>query len=369
MTGITPPFPFIYYYIMLDKEELLHEFIWAHITKDSKDGFKILYNWDSTDLGITIDSNMAMDWWEHNNRLIEKKDYTIKFLGDVVSVDIPVFKKPEGESVKQDYLNVLNRYIKDGVLGDRRGTVISRLLENMDVVVFEWHIWFVEVKKFDENDIIFKSKTTSFNFGNNEFKLDIEDNGDIGRYENILLLMKEVQDWYYDVRTHSLVDKMEGKMVQQDYKIGRDVDIILNGNEVVDVKQEDTKYNAIKDKEWWRVITPTGEKISAIGFKPYSIEEKDGLTYVHLIGAYTHLLRNMLDFNPLSWQYNMLMGQKRITFLAWCRPSGKTLLWSYLIVRELFRMPDSIKQTQRTVKSFYIAPSEDKFKEVVRNAL
>jgi hypothetical protein len=56
---------------------------------------------------------MAMDWWEHNNRLIEKKEYTIKFLGDVVSVDIPVFKKPEGESVKQDYLNVLNRYIKD----------------------------------------------------------------------------------------------------------------------------------------------------------------------------------------------------------------------------------------------------------------
>jgi hypothetical protein len=38
-------------------------------------------------------------------------------------------------------------------------------------------------------------------------------------------------------------------MTQQDYKIGRDVDIILNGNEVVDVKQEDTKYNAIKDKE------------------------------------------------------------------------------------------------------------------------
>jgi hypothetical protein len=28
-------------------------------------------------------------------------------------------------------------------------------------------------------------------------------------------------------------------------------------------------------------------------------------------------------------------------------------------------MPNSIKQTQRTVKSFYIAPSEDKFKEVV----
>ena len=53
-------------------------------------------------------------------------------------------------------------------------------------------------------------------------------------------------------------------MVQQDYKIGRDIDIILNGNEVVDVKQEDTKYNAIKDKSGWRIITPTGEKKSAI---------------------------------------------------------------------------------------------------------
>jgi len=64
-------------------------------------------------------------------------------------------------------------------------------------------------------------------------------------------------------------------MTQQDYKIGRDIDIILNGNEVVDVKQEDTKYNAIKDKTGWRVITPTGKKVSSIGFKPYSIEEKD----------------------------------------------------------------------------------------------
>ena len=51
--------------------------------------------------------------------------------------------------------------------------------------------------------------------------------------------------------------------------------------------------------------------------------------------------------------------------MAGCRRSGKTLLGSYLIVRELWRMPNSIKQTQRTVKSFYIAPSEDKFKEVV----
>ena len=350
----------------MDRDELLHMFIWAHITKDDKKGFLIMYDGDMTNLGITIDSNMAMDWWAQTNKDVEVKDYTIKFLGDVVHVSIPVFKKVENPlSIKQDYLNILNRYIKDGVLGDRRGTVISRLLDNLDVVIVDNKICFLEVKKFDDKDIIFKSKTTSFNFGTNEFKINIEDNGDIGRYENILLLMKEVQDWYYDVRTHSLVDKMNGKMVQQDYKIGRDITIILNGEEVVDVQQEDTKYNAIKDKDWWRIVAPDWTKSSAIGFKPWSSEERNGLTIIKLIWAYTHLLRNMLDFNPLSRQYNMLMGQRRITFLAGCRRSGKTLLGSYLIVRELFRMPDSIKQTQRTVKSFYIAPSEDKFKEVV----
>ena len=350
---------------MLDKEELLHEFIGAHITKDNKRWFDLLYCGNIEDLGITIDSNMAMDWWVHNWKEVERKDFTIKFLGDVINVSLPVFKKLKGESIKQDYLNILNRYIKDWVIGDRRGTVISRMLENMDVVVAEGHICFIEVKKIDANDIIFKSKTTKFNFGKDEFQINIENNSDIGRYENILLLMKEVQDGYYDVRTHSLVDKMEWKMVQQDYKIWKDIEIILNGNEVIDVKQDDTKYNAVKDKEGRRVITPAWKKVSAIGFKPRSIEEIDWLKHIKLIGAYTHLLRNMLDFNPLSRQYNMLMGQRRITFLAWCRRSGKTLLWSYLIVRELFRMPDSIKQTQRTVKSFYIAPSEDKFKEVV----
>jgi hypothetical protein len=116
-------------------------------------------------LGITIDSNMAMDWWAQTNKEIEMKDYSIKFLGDVVNVSLPVFKdKKEYVSVKQDYLNILNRYIKDGVLGDRRGTVISRMLDNMDVVICEGKICFIEVKKFDDKDIIFKSKTTKFNF-------------------------------------------------------------------------------------------------------------------------------------------------------------------------------------------------------------
>lgn len=45
-------------------------------------------------------------------------------------------------------------------------------------------------------------------------------------------------------------------MTQQDYKIGRDIEILLHDNEVIDVKQKDTEYNAIKDKEGRRIICP-----------------------------------------------------------------------------------------------------------------
>ena len=353
----------------LDTKELLNVFMWAHISKDSKNGFVVIYDWNLSDnLGNAVDWPLAMQWYRDNENAVDYKDITIKFLWDVVSIKLPILKNPGEDyvSVKAEYLNALNAYIKAWILSDRRGTVVSRLLDNMDVVCTkDSHIWFIEVKRFDESEIVFKSKTTKLDFWWNEFKLNIENNWDIGRYENILLLMKEVQDWYYDVRTHSLADKKGQAMIQQDYKIWRDIKIILNGNEIVDVQQEDTKYNAVKDKEWRRVITPTWEKISTIEFKPRSIEERWGLKYITLIWAYTHLLRNMLDFNPLSRQYNLLLGQRRITFVAGCRRSGKTLLWSYLIVRELWRMPNSIKHTQRTVKSFYVAPSEDKFKEVV----
>lgn len=350
----------------MDEKDLLNMFMWAHLVKDSSNDFNILYDGNIGNIGICIDSTQAESWYVNTYKSVEYKDLTIKFLGDVINVRIPLFKKPKGyESIKMEYLALLNSYIKQGIIGDRRGTVISRLMENLDVVIWDKKICFVEVKRFDEKDIIFKSKTTELEFGADTFKINIENNWDIGRYENILLLMKEVQDWYYDVRTHSLVDKINWKMTQQDYKIGRDIEILLHDNEVIDVKQKDTEYNAIKDKEGRRIICPDWKKINSINFQPRSIEERDWVKKICLIWAYTHLLRNMLDFNPLSRQYNMLMGQKRITFLAGCRRSGKTLLGSYLIVRELWRMPNSIKQTQRTVKSFYIAPSEDKFKEVV----
>ena len=361
---------------MSNYTEEIKTFLWAHHSKEKKHEFKLIYNWKAEESGNIVDFTKWEDRYQRAHKIIDYKSYSIKFLGDVINISLPVFitkqENPDSDidrselvSVKDEYLKFINIYIKAGMFSDRRWTIISKILNNFDVVVYNWVVCFVEIKKFDESEIVFKSKTESFKLEDTEFKLDVEDQNNIWDYEMVMLLVKEVQFWYYDVRTHSLVDIIEWQMIQQDYKIWRDIDITLKWEEIISLTQKDTEYSAVREKDWRFILTPDGNKVSSIWFKPYSIIEEDWITHIKLIWAYTHMLRNMLDFKPLSWQYNMLMWQKRITFVAWCRRSGKTLLWSYLIVRELWRMPDSIKQTQRTVKSFYVAPSEDKFKEVI----
>jgi len=161
----------------MDEKDLLNMFMWAHLVKDSSNDFNILYDGNIGNIGICIDSTQAESWYVNTYKSVEYKDLTIKFLWDVINVRIPLFKKPRGyESVKMEYLALLNSYIKQGIIGDRRGTVISRLMENLDVVIWDKKICFVEVKRFDEKDIIFKSKTTELEFGADTFKINIENN-------------------------------------------------------------------------------------------------------------------------------------------------------------------------------------------------
>lgn len=51
--------------------------------------------------------------------------------------------------------------------------------------------------------------------------------------------------------------------------------------------------------------------------------------------------------------------------MAGCRRAGKSMLSSYIITRELWRFPNTIKQTNRNVKALYIGPQEDKLTEVI----
>ena len=313
--------------------ESLKCFLWAHINKDSKNDFNLIYSWDVKDAWRVVDFTKAEMRFRAADKKIEYFKYSIKYLGDVINVTLPVFSKNKDvdfdkdktTSIKDEYLKAINQYIKAWMFSDRRWTVISKMLENYDIVEYQGIIAFIELKKFNEDDIVFKSKTESFEFANSKFKLDVEDQSDIKDYEMVMLLIKEAQFWYYDVRTHSLVDVIEWQQIQQDYKIWRDVTIVMNWEKIVSVSQEDTRYTAVREKEWWFVITPDGEKISCIDFVPYSTTtDEDWNTVIKLVWAYTHMLRNMMDFKPLSWQYNMLMWQKRITFVAGCRRSWKS---------------------------------------------
>lgn len=96
----------------------------------------------------------------------------------------------------------------------------------------------------------------------------------------------------------------------------------------------------------------------------YSKDDDGVETYV-LLGAYTHVLRNVLGFDPQTWQYEFLIGHKRLNAIAGVRRAGKTILSSYLILRELYCNPSTSKHGMRQRKVMYLAPSEDKFKAVL----
>jgi len=97
----------------MERKDLLNWFIGAHIIKDVKNEFQILYDGKIDNIGNVIDSSKAEDRYYYTHKQLEYKDISIKFLGDVVKINIPIFSKTKkGESIKSEYLKVLNVYIK-----------------------------------------------------------------------------------------------------------------------------------------------------------------------------------------------------------------------------------------------------------------
>lgn len=385
----------------------LKEFISAHITK--WDETQIIYAGNISSLQSTIDSAIADIRYEKNKMLVEFKEYSIDHLGTIHSIAVPVFldikKGKHEEKLSLEYKKIINHYMKTGLISDKKGWVLFKLLNTFDIISSNWHIAYrkKEWVKLVDNLIKTKNTVSSIEIGWQIFNVNVNSLQDIDRYENIMLLVKEVQDWFYDVRSHSLTDRQNGVMVQQQYKLGQDVEIKMHteSKEIISVEQEESKYDAEKDKGWWWILTPEynrlqtlitseltkvdsewkpnwdktkikkwkklqePEKISTSVFKPYESREDEEYTYIKLHGAYTHVLRDVLDFKPLTRQYRVLLNWKRFNVLAWCRRAGKTRLSAYLILRVMRMMPNSIKHVQRQVKATYIAPTEEKMKEVI----
>ncbi len=186
------------------------------------------------------------------------------------------------------------------------------------------------------------------------------------RYTNVMLVMKEVSDGYFSFRSHSIVNTdSQGNKTEQRYKIGQDLTIMMRGEQILNVDSKETEYNITKEESNWIVTDPKGRKTEIDKFKPIEIvNNKDGTTIYKLYGAYTHLLRKVLGFSPQSWQMKFLLAQKRLNTIAGVRRWWKTLLSSYLIMRELYRNPSARNQS-RQIKALYIAPKEEQYKSVL----
>lgn len=193
------------------------------------------------------------------------------------------------------------------------------------------------------------------------------------RYNNVMLLIKEVKDWFVDLRFHSLALKNKRWIYElHEYKLWEDIEILINKKEsqVISVTKSISEYTTIKWEDWiWKVIKqsdPNFIPVPTDDFKYIDIENKeDWITRVKLIWAYTHILRDILWFKPQTWQYKFLLNQARMNYVAWVRRWWKTLVSSYLIIRFLYRQPSSRKHVLRQPKWIYTITSKDKFKAVL----
>lgn len=186
------------------------------------------------------------------------------------------------------------------------------------------------------------------------------------RYLNVSSIIKEVSDGYFSFRTHYIVNGEGKSRSEQSYKIAQDLTIVVKDEQIVSVDARETEYSISKNDNWWVVHTPSNEIIPIEDFKPIeTIQNKENGTIIYRIyGAYTHVLRNVLWFKPQSWQMKFLLSQNRLSTVAWVRRWWKTMLSSYLIMRELYRNP-SFRNRSRQVKALYVAPKEEQYKAVL----
>ena len=103
--------------------------------------------------------------------------------------------------------------------------------------------------------------------------------------------------------------------------MAEDVVMVIDhkNQKVISIDQQPTVYNTKKTANAWMVTNEiTGETTDYRVFENYNIivDPITGYTTYILRGAYTHILRKILNFNPQQWQLQYLLGEKRENYLA-----------------------------------------------------
>ena len=337
----------------------------------------LIYSGDLTLSKKVIDIQASMSWYRLVKDITINEVYTIQLFWNKITKNILVFNEEVSKKYKSrqnDFNDLLKTYSKWWIISDEFYQILNKLFLSIEVVEITHNkqklIWFRKLDWADwpmlwQVDIkVWHNSHVSVNVERILPELSQEDY----RYSNIALLIKEVSDWFISFKEYSIVNNNgNGTYSQQRFKIWQDLVIRIKWQTVLSVDAKETKFDIRKSNEWmWSVYC--GDQFISFSddFNPINtVEHKDGSLTITLYWAYTHILRNVLSYDPQSWQYKYLMREKRLNMVAWCRRAWKTMHSTYKIFRRMYRNPSSKRHKHRQPKWIYIAPSEDKFKAVL----
>lgn len=353
----------------------------------------LFWNWTEKTMSQTLNPTRARIWYGRNVNKVLFQEWTAKFLGNNITKMIPVPKPELRDNIKtyqevnkefESYLWILSRsktindesyqflvhfskhftlFLSPGTATDPENIFMIPKNEDQIALTKFGYSFQAEHPKTDEQ--IQSEQVTVSGSLKDYAHLTEEDK----QFQNCLLTIKEVIDWYVDLRSHSVIVTEESGRKAIQYKMAEDVHIIIDHNKqsVVSIEQHQTVYSSRKTNNSWIIINDeTNQEENYTTFSTYTINKlPDGTTEYYLRWAYTHILRKILNFLPQQWQYQFLLGEKKESWLAGCRRMGKSALAAYLIPRELFAMPNKEQFRNRPRKSLFIAPTKDKYKEVV----
>jgi len=302
-------------------------------------------------------------------------------IGNEYSLLIPIIpEETEYEAATLEFNETMRHFSKGWIISDEFFQLITKVLQKAQVVSFypknknnqpsqtKWYAF----RLLNDEESSFWSNVNVHVNDEHVFSVDVDTvfealNVDDFRYNNVMLLITEVSKGFVSYREHSIVNRQWELKQEQKYKIGQDIDIIMDGETIESVEAVPTQYTTIKTENGWSVMWPDLKTpILTDDFVPIITKKlNDNRLHIRLLGAYTHILRKVLWYNPQTWQFRYLMSERRLNIVAWTRRAGKTMKSSYKILRRLYRNPSNRKHAYRQVKMMYLAPSEEKFKSVL----
>lgn len=336
----------------------------------------LTYNWDIQLNKKAIDTISAMSRHRLIKDLIVDEVFNVTLFWTKITKSIPIIQDTyltEYISMQSEFNQMLKTYSKWWIIADEFYQILNKLFLYVEVVQIEYNkkkyigfkklswadspmIWQVDIKLSDTNNI-------SVNVENVIPELNAEE----FRYSNIALLIKEVSDGFISFKEYSIVNNNGNwTYTQQKFKIGQDLIINIKWQNILSVEAKQTAYDISKVDGIWSIFLDWKFICKSDDFNPIdTVENEDWTLTIKIYWAYTHILRNILWYNPQTWQYKYLMREKRLNVVAGCRRAWKTMHSSYKIFKRMYRNPSSSKHRHRQPKGLYIAPSEDKFKALL----